>query len=352
MARGHILSVAALAAAGLTGISAAWADTETATFADVDTIELRDFIATVVIVADDVDETSISIDNGDAGKEPVRVRKTGDSIEVYSDEEPDQKAFWKKMNWHRHGDDTFKVFLEDHPVVEITMPRGTRVEIDGLASHLTVGNTDGDFTVASTLYVEGTVGNVRAADIRITGAGELDFASVSESLEAKIAGSGALSFNMVQSADIGIAGSGDIDITEVAGPLSADIRGSGDITVGKIAGQSEFRIAGSGDIEAGKISNGADISIRGSGDVVVSEINGPSAVSITGNGDVEIKNGRAEDFKVKITGSGDLEFNGIATNPDIRLSGSGDVFIKDYEGNLTMKGNSGDITIGDVRIDN
>ncbi len=352
MKRGGRFYLVAGALLGAASFTPAWAEAETSEFPGTNTLVLRDFIATVSVVTDDVKDISVTIDNGDAGKEPVLVRQTGNSVEVYSVDEPDQRAFWKQMNWHRHGEDTFKVFLEDRPIVQITVPQGTSVELDGLASHLSVGNTDGAFDVTSTLYVEGNIGNVSSAKVRITDAGELNFASVAGALDATIAGSGTLSFNKVKTAEIGIAGSGDIQINSIDGPLSADIRGSGDIDVGDVVGKTDLRIAGSGDIEVGKIRGGADISIRGSGDIIVNEINGPSSVAITGNGDVEIKNGKAENLKVRITGSGDFDFNGLATNPDIRLSGNGDVFIKDYEGSLSTKGSSGDITIGDVQIDN
>ncbi|MCI5046227.1 MAG: DUF2807 domain-containing protein [Aquisalinus sp.] len=317
---------------------------------DADELVLEDFIATVSIITGQADRISVSIDNGTAGKEPVLIEERGDAVRLYSDEKPDQRTFWRNMNWKRHGKDAFKVFLEDYPVVQITVPEGTNISIDGVAAHLTAGNLNSDMNIGSTIYVEGAVGNLTSADIRITGGGDLQFASIAKGLKAQIAGSGNLSFNDVQSAELSIAGSGDIDIQEIAGDLTASIRGSGDIVTGDINGASEFRIAGSGDIKAGRAMGGTDISIRGSGDIDISEVNGPSEVGITGNGDVDIRKGRAEDLRVRISGSGDFKFNGLATNPDVSISGNGDVFIREYEGSVRTSG-SGDITIGDIRID-
>ncbi|WP_306250887.1 GIN domain-containing protein [Parvularcula sp. IMCC14364] len=322
----------------------------TETFTGSDRIVLEDFIATVSIMTGDGADISVTIDNGSADKEPVQAEQNGNAVRLYSNEKPDQRTFWRKMDWQRHGKDAFKVFLEDYPVIQITVPEGTDLSLAGAAVHLTVGNINGDVQIGNTLYVQGTVGNVKAADIRITGGGDLIFASVAEDLEARIAGSGSLAFNNVQSADLSIAGSGDIDVKKIAGNFRADIRGSGDIITGDIEGESIFQIAGSGDIEAGNVNGGADISIRGSGDIVINELNGPSEIGITGNGDVDIRRGRAEDLRVRISGSGDFKFNGLATNPDVSISGSGDVFIREYEGSVRTSG-SGDIIIGDIRID-
>ncbi|MCI5043612.1 MAG: DUF2807 domain-containing protein [Aquisalinus sp.] len=326
------------------------AQAEIQNFEGVEELILEDFIATVSITTDQTDNISVSIDNGTDGKEPVLIQESGNSVRIYSKEKPDQRTFWRNMDWQRHGKNAFKVFLEDYPVVQITVPEGTDISIDGVAAHLTAGNLNSNMTISSTVYVEGAIGNLSSADIRITGSGDLIFASVAEGLTARIAGSGSLSFNDVQSADLGIAGSGDIEIKEIADSLTANIRGSGDIVTGDIRGVSSFQIAGSGDIKTGRIAGGTDVSIRGSGDIDIGELNGPSEVAITGNGDVDIRKGKAEDLRVRISGSGDFKFNGLATNPDVSISGSGDVFISEYEGNVRTSG-SGDITIGDIRID-
>ena len=315
-----------------------------------DAIELRDFIATTQVIVGDSDEISVAITPGAADKEPVLARLEGDTVVLYSEKEPDKKNFWRNMNWERHGEDAFKVFLRDYPTIQVTVPQGTDVTIDGIASHLTIDSIMGDFVSEETIYVEGTVGSMDSADVHITGSGELAFASIANDLKARISGSGDLSFDTAASAELLISGSGDIDINEIADDTSAKIRGSGDIDVKSITGGATLDISGSGDIKTGKVGKGVAATIKGSGDIEVAELNGPSSASITGNGDIKFRRGRAEDLEVRITGSGDFEFGGLATNPSVRVGGSGDVTIDDYEGSVNVRG-GGDVRIGDLTFE-
>jgi hypothetical protein len=334
------LAVASMMAASAQG---------TQTFSKNSSLELTDYIGTTDVIVADVDQISVTITPGDGDKEPVLAEVKNGVVTIYSEKKPDRKNFWRRMNWERHGDEAFQVFLKDYPSIQVTVPEGTDITVDGIASYLTVGSTNADFVSEKTIYVEGSVGDVERADVHITGAGELTFGKVTNDLEAKISGSGDLSFNSAATADLSISGSGDINVNEVLGDTSAAIRGSGDIEVTSILGSADLSISGSGDISTGKVGKGADASIRGSGDIQVAEVNGPSSVTISGNGDVDFKGGRAEDLTVKITGSGDFDFNGVAVNPNVRIGGSGDVNIDAYEGKVSVKG--GDVTIGDLTFE-
>lgn len=332
------------------GIGGAQAEVKTSDFTGFDELRLEDFIGTVSVTIGDGEGMSVTIDDRNGGKEPVLVEKSGATVRVFSRDEPDHKEIWRQLNWQRDGSKAFRNFLTDYPVIQITLPAGTDLVADDLAAFVTIGNLDSDLTIASTIYMEGTIGNLANVDVNISGAGDLILANVTGEMNSNIAGSGSLKFDTVGSADIAIAGSGDISVRRVGGPAEVDIRGSGDVFLGEVGESADLDIAGSGDIEAGNVNGGLTIKIRGSGDISVGTINGPTEVDIVGNGDVSIKDGDAADMRVNISGSGDLDFGGIASNPSVSIRGSGDVYIRDYTGKVSTNG-SGDITIGNIVID-
>ncbi|GGD08666.1 GIN domain-containing protein [Aquisalinus flavus] len=332
------------------GIGCAQAEVKTSDFSGFDRVMLEGFIGTVSVTIGDGDAMSVTIDDRNGGKEPVLVEKNGATVRVYSRDEPDHKDIWRQLNWQRDGSKAFRNFLTDYPVIQITLPAGTDLVADDLAAFVTIGNLDSDLTIESTIYMEGTIGNLANVDINISGAGDLMLANVTGGMNSNIAGSGSLKFDTVGSAAIAIAGSGDVSVRRVSGPAEVDIRGSGDVFLGEIGASADLDIAGSGDIEAGDVSGGLTVKIRGSGDISVGSINGPTEVDIVGNGDVSIKDGDAADMRVNISGSGDLDFGGIASNPSVSIRGSGDVYIRDYTGKVSTNG-SGDITIGNIVID-
>ncbi|MGV6801566.1 MAG: GIN domain-containing protein [bacterium] len=313
-------------------------------------LNLHDFVANIEINATDTDKINVSIRDTSKGTEPVLVRQKGKTVEIYSTKKPDSKKFWRKMNWKLDGNKAFTNYMSDYPTVTISVPKGTDIILDGLISQLDIGDIDSAFTIDSSIYMNGTVGDLRSADIHITGGGDITFGQVTEDITGRISGSGSLDFVSAQSAEFKIMGSGDIAIENITQRASATIKGSGDIDIGTIGQIFDIDIAGSGDITAGQIGGGADISIRGSGGVELERINGPVDVAILGNGDIDIKQGRASQLDVSISGSGDFSFDGIAVNPSVSVHGSGDIYIRDYEGKVKARGD-GDIHIGDIIID-
>src|SRR5262245_20721091 len=135
-------------------------------------------------------------------------------------------------------------------------------------------------------------------------------------------------------------GSADIQIEGRAG--HAQLRsGSRDCTIDAIDGHLLVE-TGSVEISADDV-HGNPKAKSGSGDVEIGEAGGTSSIS-TGSGDVTVDNTYGS--SVVKTGSGDLRVG--AAHADTSFStGSGDVSINLVErGRLTVKGASGDVTIG------
>jgi DUF4097 and DUF4098 domain-containing protein YvlB len=135
-------------------------------------------------------------------------------------------------------------------------------------------------------------------------------------------------------------GSADIQIEGRAG--HAQLRsGSGDCTLDAVDGHLLVE-TGSGEIRADDVHGNLKVK-SGSGDVAVGEAGGTASVS-TGSGDVTVDNTHGS--TVVKTGSGDLQI-GVAHADTSFSTGSGDVSINRVErGRLTVKGASGDVTIG------
>ena len=349
-ARAALRPLFVCAALGALLSTPALAEVTTTDFTGASELVLEDFIGTVTVEIGGPGSIGVTIDDRDGGKEPVLVEQTGETVRLYSREEPDGRNFWRRIDWRGDGNEAFERFLDDYPVITITVPEGTDITSSGLAALVDIGDTMASLSIKDTIYLEGSVGDLSTADIAIKGAGDLVLAGVTGSMRSDIHGSGSLAYDRVGSARITIAGSGDVSTGPVDGTAKISIRGSGDVETGPIGSDAELSIQGSGDIRTGAISGGADLAVQGSGDIEVAAVNGKTAVSIHGSGDVMIEDGEALDMQVSVNGSGDLEFGGVATNPDVRVSGSGDVFIRDYTGNVNTRG-SGDMTIGNIVID-
>ncbi|OYQ32608.1 hypothetical protein CHU95_17670 [Niveispirillum lacus] len=165
-------------------------------------------------------------------------------------------------NWRTSDED-------DWIDVQITVPVGTKLEID-------------EFTG------EGTVGDLR-------GAFSIDGMN-----------SGRLSVGHVSTANVGIDGSGDVVLGDIDRDLSLEINGSGSISTGRTAGNTA-------------------LGINGSGEITLGQANGPINAEINGSGDIRIKSGVADPLAVEINGSGSLLLDGIARNQSVEQSGSGSV---------------------------
>ncbi|MDE2161577.1 MAG: DUF2807 domain-containing protein [Alphaproteobacteria bacterium] len=204
-------------------------------------------------------------------------------------------------DWHRWFD--FSHLGENKSknlIINVVVPKGTRVKVDDLIGNANIGNTDGPMNFSADGSTETTIGRVS---------------------EAKIS----------------LAGSGKVTVGDVAGPLKADTAGSGDIRVGA-ADSVNADIAGSGSIAVGRIAHGVNVDIAGSGDFTAASVNGPTKVDIAGSGSATIADGTADPLNVDIMGSGSLNFGGTAVDPRVSALGSGSVKIKAYRGKLSSDG--------------
>ncbi len=332
-----------LAGAAMAVIATAALAADTSDFINVTTIDIEDFIGTVEIKTGNQTNVSVLKTDGANAAYPVRMDAKSGTLTIQSDEDPDRTRWWDEVSWRKHHENAFKIFLEDYPTIVITAPKGTALSFDSAVVQLGAGDTNGALKVSGG-YVEGEIGDVETADIKIDGSAHLRIGDVAQELGVMIRGSGDVIAGTVKTAAINIQGSGDVTVGDVDGSAQTRIRGSGDVQFGGIDGAATFQIGGSGDIKTGDIKEGADVSINGSGDVILASVNGATTVSVHGSGDTRINGGRSQDLKVRVHGSGEFRHQGVAVNPDIAVYGSGDVYVADYEGNIRTSGD------GDIRI--
>lgn len=339
----HLYFIGAASAAILLGAPAVAQDTR---HADIDTITITDFIGTVRVETTRGDVRLSRVSGADADY-PVYVETTGGVLTVRSDEDPDDTNWQRKVNWRKHHENAFEIFLEDYPTLTVTMPAGTGLVFDSAVVSLAADDTRGPLSVDDG-HVDGEIGDISMADINIHGSGDLKTGAIAGALDLDIHGSGDFIAASASTMAANIHGSGDIKIGDIAGEAHTRIHGSGDITIADVGGAFSASIHGSGDIDAGRVNGGADLSIQGSGDITLARIAGESSASVMGSGDIDIEDGRAEDLRVRLAGSGGFEFGGVAVNPDIRADNSSDVYIRAHEGTVRVRGD-GDVRIGDTR---
>lgn len=222
----------------------------------------------------------------------------GDTLVI---NQKDPKSSWFMWFQWNSGSATERV------KISLTVPSGTPLDIDGLVGKASIGDINAPLKM-DLAAAEVTVGAVTSAEIDAAGSGEITIASVKETLDLEIAGSGEIHVGSAGAVKADIAGSGELVVGTITGPLSVEIAGSGDVKVDSVAGDVSFSSAGSGDLS--------------------------------------IKSGKATAFKVEIMGSGSVNFAGEAVNPNISLAGSGDIWVKSYSGSLNTSG------VGEVRTDN
>jgi hypothetical protein len=129
-------------------------------------------------------------------------------------------------------------------------PRDVGLSVSGsgdLAWKGTAAALDLAVSGSGDLHVAGEAGPVKAA---ISGSGEMKLSGKGESLKVAVSGSGELDARefAVKDADVSIAGSGEVDVRLAGGTLNARIAGSGDVTwsgEGKVGAVST---AGSGKV--------------------------------------------------------------------------------------------------------
>ena len=315
-------------------------------YPSAETVRITDFIGTINVETVRDGEVTLNRSNGTDPSYPNYVEESGGVLTIYSDQDPDKTKWRDDVNWRKYHENAFKVFLTSYPTMSLRVPAGTALEFDRAVVQLTADSTKGAFSVTGG-YVEGEVGDIASANVKIHGSADLNTGAVAGDLKIYIYGSGDFTAKTASSLYADIHGSGDISVSDIAGDSASDIHGSGDIIIGKIGGDFTASIQGSGDIDTGTISGGAKLSINGSGDITLASINGQSSATVHGSGDIDIADGRAENLQVSMSGSGGFEFGGVATNPTIRATRSSDVYIRAHEGVIRASGD-GEIQISGV----
>ncbi len=150
--------------------------------------------------------------------------------------------------------------------------RGANIELSNSGcGDWTVADVTGSLRLAQSGSGDIHAGSAGAADVSVSGSGDVGLAAVRGGLRARTAGSG----------HIGAAG--------VAGPLFVRISGSGDVTIkGGSATTMDVGVAGSGDVRFGGVAQSLNVSIAGSGDVSAARVTGAVVKRVAGSGDVSV----------------------------------------------------------------
>jgi len=328
--------------------SMALAQSVNESFTGIETIIISDFTGRIDIDISG-DEAAVSITPGTQALR-VAISTENGALTLDGPDRPKNYRVYQEINWRKHHDKAFEKFLDDYPVMRLSVPRGARIEFDDNITIARIGDLEGDFAMAGG-FVEAVVGNLENADIRVNGAGDVSVGAVHDMLKAHIGGSGDIDALSAKTADLAIGGSGDISIGDIDGAASLRINGSGDIDVDDIGGALIANINGSGDIKTGDVKKGGAFSISGSGDIMAASINGNVNAKIHGSGDIKIASGRAEDLKVLVHGSGDFYFGGVSSNLDALAHGSGTIRVRQNKGSLRTAGR-GDFYVNGKHIEN
>jgi RNase P/RNase MRP subunit p29 len=152
--------------------------------------------------------------------------------------------------------------------------------------------------------VFGTVGAGDGVDLSNGGCGDWAIADQNGPLKLHVAGSGNVRAGSAAAADVAVSGSGDVTMHVLRGGLSARIAGSGDVKAATVNGPLHARVVGSGDVGVhdGAVSQ-MDVSVAGSGDVHFGGVAQSLTANVAGSGDVSA--GRVTGLVTKhIAGSG------------------------------------------------
>ena len=177
---------------------------------------------------------------------------------------------------------------------------------------------------------------------------DLPVVTIRTPMDVHVGGSGAVFGEVGPSAnlDLANAGCGDWRVADTHGDLSIALSGSGDVHAGS-ASASQIRISGSGDVVIGSVNGALETRTSGSGDIRAASVRGPITTAIAGSGNVVVDGGEASQVGVRIAGSGDFRFRGVAGAVSASIAGSGDVDIARATGPVSRHvAGSGDVNIG------
>ncbi|MFV3074236.1 GIN domain-containing protein [Niveispirillum fermenti] len=218
-------------------------------------VTVKDVFGRLEVVVDNkASQVTASVTGPSRWTDRVQVRLEGNDLVIHQKDAPRQRRLRDTDEWID---------------VRVTVPAGTKLEIDGFTGEGRVGDLRGPLSV--------------------------------DGLTA-----GRLTIGHVSTAEISVAGSGDVVVGDIDRDVALEINGSGSIRTGRTAGT-------------------ADMEINGSGEIDLARADGPVKAEVNGSGDINIRAGVADPLVVDIRGSGSVLLDGIARHQDIDQSGSGKV---------------------------
>ena len=157
-------------------------------FAGADALTIDDFIGTIEIKVKNGGDIEIVKTNGTNAAYPVDITKNGKTVKINSDEDPTERDWHDDVNWRKHHERAFEIYLETYPTLTISVPRGTDLSIDDAVMILNAGDLKSDVSLGG--HIEGKLGDLNSADVRIHGSADIEMGDIADKLDLAIHGSG------------------------------------------------------------------------------------------------------------------------------------------------------------------
>lgn len=237
--------------------------------------------------------------------------------------------------------------LKDFPVLNITVPRDTKLVIRN-SIIFTAGSPDIDEADLELRHC----GDIDLGDIEHTlaldsrGSADVTVGSTGQ-IVASLKGSGDLTGGNTGDVLVKSHGSGGVELGNAAS-IEMSLHGSGDLEAFDVGGLVEISSHGSGDVELNEVAGSLTYSSHGSGDLDVVSVTGKQLyLKSHGSGDMDVGGGNVESLIVKVGGSGTAEYSGEAKTGKLSSNGSGDILVNRVSGVVEINSSGS----GDVEID-
>lgn len=137
--------------------------------------------------------------------------------------------------------------------VELVVPKGTSIKLQGTIANAQIGDTFGDFSLDTGGSGKIATGAVGDASIRIAGATSAHIANLFGNLLVAIAGSGklAVASGKIETLRVGTTGASSVDINAVADQAQIDVTGAGSVKVKQVKTTPRVSITGAGSVNVG-----------------------------------------------------------------------------------------------------
>lgn len=191
--------------------------------------------------------------------------------------------------------------------VTVTMAPGTALSIDDFVGTMLGGDLNAPLTVDATA---GTLAFGRVKDVTFDndGAADLTVGDVDGRVTVKTSGAGDFEAGNARDTSISISGAGDIDLASVSGALDVKISGAGDVDVGRVNGAVSIAVTGVGDVKVrAGTANPLQISNSGVGRVDFNGTGVNPTISSSGMGDICV---------ARVEGEISLDGSSVTIDPD------------------------------------